>query len=258
MFKKLKKRKNRQAIKRNLPSRKVLIILTVAVILCACLILIGKYLYNSPEFIIKEVDVVGEGVTGSYLSEELSHVGLGENIFAINIKDTERSIKNDYFEVKDICVERTFPNRLIFHVNRRKTTALISSGYYYPVDKEGVILKDVSRTGPDGLPVIRGVYLTRRDIGKKCSSPKLVKSLILLEELSKSKILESYNVSIIDAASSNNLSFYIDDGLQIKIGGGSFADRLKLLEKVLDDPDVDLMGIRYIDLRFKDVIIGPK
>lgn len=259
-----KRRNSRRAgnlvptLKKGLLSRKTLIVLIIAGIFFTCFILVRNYLCNSPEFIVKETQVEGESIANSYLSRELSDVGLDDNIFALSIKNIEKSIKNSYFEIKDIRVERIFPNKLILYVIKRKAIALIGSKYHYPVDEEGMVLKDVSRTRREGLPLIRGIYLTKRDIGKKCASPKLAKSLKLLKELAKSNIPESYDISEIDAAGRKNLSFYIDDGLEIKIGGDNFRNRLKQLGKVLNDPDIDLKGIRYIDLRFKDVVIGPK
>jgi len=258
------KRRTRRAgnlvptLKKGLFSQKTLIVLIIAGILFTCFVLVRNYLYNSPEFIVKETQVEGEGIGDSYLSRELSDVGLEENIFALSIKNIEKSIKNSHFEVKDIRVERIFPNKLILYIIKRKAIALIGSRYHYPVDEEGMVLKDVSRTRREGLPLIKGIYLTKRDIGKKCTSPKLAKSLKLLEELARSNISESYDISEIDAAGRKNLSFYINDGLEIKIGGDNFRNRLKRLEKVLNDPDVDLKGVRYIDLRFKDAVIGPK
>lgn len=246
------------AIKKVLLSRKASVVLIVVVILITCVVLVRNYIYNSPEFIVKEIELRGDGVEDSHLSEELSNKAVDENIFSVNINRIARSIKDDYFEVKNISVERIFPDKLVFHVEKRKAIALISSRYYYPVDEEGVILKGGSKNRSGDLPVITGIYLREKDIGRTILNAGLEKSLTLLNELSKSGVSDSYNISSIDADNSRNLSFYIDDGVQIKIGGDDFRARLRNLKKVLEDPEVDLKDIRYVDLRFKDVIIGPK
>jgi len=253
-----KKRQNKKNAEKASFSKKFPVIIVSVIILVTCLVLIRNYLCNAPDFVIEKVVLKGENLAGTYLFDELSQVGMGENIFTVNISDTVSSMKKEYFEIKDIRARRVFPNKLTFYIEKRKAVALIKSRYYYPVDKEGVILRGVKRTIKEGLPVINGVHISKKDIGRKERSQRLSKSLDLLEEMSKSGILDSYNISEINAANKRNLSFYIDDGLEIRIGGEDFRGRLKVLKKTLKDPNVNPLDIRYIDLRFKDVIIGAK
>jgi len=251
-------RKVAPAAKKVLFSPRRISILIVALILATGLFIVRNYFLNSPDFIIKEVELRGENVPGSYLADELSRMAVDENMFAVNLKDIESSVKRDYFEIKDIHVKRIFPNKMVFFIERRKAIALLSSKQYYSVDDEGMILKDVSKNRRERLPVIKGIHVREKDIGKRLISPAWGKAQKLLEELSKTGIAESYDISQIDVANSRNLYFYIDDGLQIKIGGEDFKKRLRNLKRVLSDPEIDSSDIRYIDLRFKDIVIGPK
>jgi len=263
MARKRKSRKRRQkaqpaARKRIVISRKAIVALVVLLILGTCFMLVRNYLLNSPEFIVSEVELRGEGLTDSYLYTELVRKGADENIFSVDVRDIEHSIKSGYFEVKDLRVEKVLPDKLIFHIDKRIPIALIGSRYYYPVDADGMILKSMGKRMREGLPLIRGINVDERDVGKVFDSVKLVRSLELLRELSASGLVETFDITSIDAASSRNLSFYIDGGVEVKMGGNNFKDRLINLKKVLGDPEIHLADIRYIDLRFKDVVVGPK
>ncbi len=49
-----------------------------------------------------------------------------------------------------------------------------------------------------------------------------------------------------------------DVSAQRTIGGGHFIERLKILDQTLKSVGLDREKIRYIDLRFDDVVIGPR
>jgi len=219
---------------------------------------VKNYLSTSEAFRIKEIGLIGVPHSDPYLTEELNSIGLGENIFSININEIESAVKRDYFEVKDIRVSRVFPNKLKFDVGVRVPVALIGYRRFYPVDREALVLRRIAKDEAGDLPFIAGVSAGEREVGKILQNRALKKAVMLLEELSKSGVTEDYHIARIDAASSRNISFMIDDGVQIKIGGEDFKRRLSLLKKVLSGPGVNLAEIRYIDLRFKDPVIGPK
>ena len=48
------------------------------------------------------------------------------------------------------------------------------------------------------------------------------------------------------------------DGIEIRIGNNHFIERLKILDQTLRTLALDAAKIRYIDLRFDDVVIGPR
>jgi len=69
---------------------------------------------------------------------------------------------------------------------------------------------------------------------------------------------QEHEIHMVDVSDEKNLSLYIEDGIEIKIGGEKFRERLNRFNKTFESGKVDKNRIRYIDLRFGDVIIGPK
>jgi len=94
--------------------------------------------------------------------------------------------------------------------------------------------------------------------GRRCASENLRCALDLLSEVRKSRYLSKYRLAAIDAGDIKNLSFYLNDGLEIKIGYEHFKDRLALLVRTLKDPRLVLERIRYIDVRFDDAVVSPR
>ena len=109
-----------------------------------------------------------------------------------------------------------------------------------------------SRYAESGTPF--KVYRARELV----ENPKIRNAFLLLDALDESSTLSDYTVTAIDVSSYRNLSFYLENGIEVKIGGEDFPNRLKKLKITLANPDLDKENIKYIDLRFKGVVIGPK
>ena len=71
-------------------------------------------------------------------------------------------------------------------------------------------------------------------------------------------VLKKHSLSKIDITDPKNVSFYVDREIEVKIGESHWIERLKILEQTLKSVELDATRIRYIDLRFDDVVIGPR
>jgi len=67
-----------------------------------------------------------------------------------------------------------------------------------------------------------------------------------------------YGVDNVDTKDLSNISFYLRNGIEIRIGGENFKERIMVLAKTLKDPRLMMDRIKYIDLRFGDAVIGPR
>ena len=95
-------------------------------------------------------------------------------------------------------------------------------------------------------------------MGRSFNSDQLNKVFKLLSAINETDLLSEHDLGSIEASDYRNLSFYIEDGIEVKIGSDDFKKRLGLLKRTFSDQRVDKSEIRYIDLRFDDVAIGPK
>jgi cell division septal protein FtsQ len=224
-------------------------------------LLIMAFLHGSDYFRLKAVESRGfaEQARAVSVNTELLKQFMNKNIFDIDIKSIARYLASKYPDARSVEVWRALPNKLAVRVNFRKPVAMLGESKFYPVDEEGVVLFNVEAKTQSGLPVISGVEAVFEGKPvKKIEAKNLKIALDLLKEIKRSRFLDSYRLSAIDAANLSDMAFYLNDGLQIRIGFENFRDRLLKLKDTLRDTRLVKDKIKYIDLRFDGVTIGPK
>jgi cell division septal protein FtsQ len=166
---------------------------------------------------------------------------------------------DNYHEILTLNLTRAFPDTVVATIALRKAVAQLYQEYYYPVDRDGVILSGVKDSPLNTLPVINGVYANlSTQVGKLVDSNQLKKTLLLLKELKSSGILNEHTLMAIDISNIRNAVFFLENGLEVKVGYEDFALRLENLKKVLRDPKLKPTDVKYIDLRFREPVIGLK
>ncbi len=204
------------------------------------LLLVSEY------FNIKEVITNNEDVDLSYLK--------GSNIFSVNFKKVSRKLNSSYPEYRMITLLRNLPNCIIVDFKKRVPLAYVKLYRFFAVDEEAVLFNtDEIRAD---LPIIFG--LQTKIFGPKSGQKHQVKelnlALDLIKTMSKTKPLQEYKIDKISAYRSKNLSFFILDNLEVKIGE-DIKDKLKIFSSLLPHIASELHRIRYIDLRFKEPVI---
>ncbi len=163
-------------------------------------------------------------------------------------------------EVKRARIIRTLPDGLIVEVEERLPFAQIRSNRYFPVDGDGVILPGVRNYPDQNLPMIVGIGL-KGDlvrVGKPYISTRLDKALDLLDAISSSESLKEKRVTRVDVRDLEDISFWTNENIEVRVGSGDFLAKIKLMDEVLKDLRPRERDIKYIDLRFGDVAIRWK
>jgi len=184
---------------------------------------------------------------------------LGQNIFSFNISSASQEIQKDHPELKSVWILRDFPNRLTLKLVPRMPIAQVGQRSFFLTDEEGVVLTELRDTIREDLPIITGIgWRLFRKVGHKDDSQRMTKALSLLKAVNESDFIDKHRLAKIDASDYRNLSFFIEDGLEIKIGHSNFQDRLEKLDKTLASMSMNKDEIKYVDLRFDDVVLGTK
>lgn len=186
------------------------------------------------------------------------------NIFKINLKELSERIIAEHPEILKAEVRRFLPDKVTIKLKHRLAFARIEpQGYSYKtlfVDKEGFILKEVDSASFNTLPKITGINteLARIREGKQSESIQLTKALSLLKEIVAFGDGVDYEVTRIDVTSYKNLSFFMNNGIEVRIGAGNFKERISLLNRTISELQTDNYQPEYIDLRFGDPIVGTR
>ena len=241
------------------------ILLGVIIILIAAgLIFAGvwTFIMKSDYFKVATVEIrsdfINEGVAASTSNELLRLYG-GKNVFGVNLSNISRSLSAIYPDAKDIVVSLGLPDRIIAKLIFRRPVALVGDNKYYPIDEEGFVLSSINYKSLKDLPVISGIDI-RRETARRSRkvSRNLGLAIELIKKLKASRFLTSWSVNTVDAGDAKNIVFYLKGGVEVRIGAEDYTNRLKVLDKTLHDTRLLMDRIKYIDLRFKDVVIGPK
>ena len=237
-----------------------LIMILAAVLLAA--VGVRALVFRSDYFRVKTVEIRSDFLDDNLAastSNELLRLYGGKNVFGINMGNVSRSLGAVYPDAKNIVVTIGLPDRIIAALRFRRPVALVGDSKYYPIDEEGIVLSSINYKSLKDLPVILGIDIRRETASRaRGVSRNLGLSIELLKKIKKSRFLSSWSANTIDAGDAKNLILYLKGGAEVRIGAEDYTNRLKSLEKTLRDTRLVMDRIKYIDLRFKDVVIGPK
>jgi len=190
---------------------------------------------------------------------EYANLTAGMKLFGLNLKRISEKLE-ELVEVEKAEVRKVFPGKLVIEIEEREPFAQIRAGQYYLLDKQGVILSDKSYAPYVDLPLIVGVGVRRDKLkaGERYESMKLTRALDLLKAISESTSLSLSDVATVNVRFPDDIFFKMKEGLEIKIGKGDFKGKLSVLDRASQDVFSEQKNIKYIDLRFGDVIVKPR
>lgn len=217
------------------------------------------YAVNSSTFQLSEVKILNIGSMTQDQAFRFCDLQRSENLIHIDLIAVQQVIKRNHPEFKEVRVRRVLPNRIEVLLKRRTPAAQLALSKYVQIDKDFVVLPGASAAPFRNLLIIEGgaVSPAGMPIGATVSDPATKKALKLAEVIKRSQVLAKHFLSKVDIADPKNISLYVD-GVEIRIGNGHFAERLKILDQTLRTVDLDSSKIAYIDLRFDDVVVGPR
>jgi len=221
--------------------KKFLLILLILILITW----LGKQLYNSHLFDIKEIKITGNRRVTDEKILQLSQIAPGLSLLKISPREIRNALASEVW-VKEIEIIRHFPRTLELRVKEREPFASLAiDGHFFLIDQEGVVLEYL-KSGPIG-PVIRDVKPAEIEIGKKVQSDSLANAIACLENL-----LPSLGQSIkeISAPSMDDLSFITSEGIRIIYGRAEeMAKKKYILNAILSQAKINNEKIEYIDIR---------
>lgn len=218
------------------------------------------YAVNSATFQLKEVKVLNIGTLTPQQAFAFCELQPGENLITLDLVGVQEVIKRKHPEFKEVRVARVLPNRVEVLLKRRTPAAQVTFSRYIQVDKDLVILPGSSSVPFKNLTIIEGAPTPREGlyVGVMIQDEMTKKAMRLADMIKRSNILRKHLLTKVDISDPKNIAFFADNDIEIKIGDSHIIERLKILDQTLKTIELDSHKIRYIDLRFDDVVIGPR
>lgn len=230
-------------------------------------VLLGAWavLYNSTVFSIETVNVKGvEHLTGEEMTA-LANVPADTTLLRVDSESIINRVKQSSW-VKDVQVNRVFPNTLEISVTERPVAAIAeipadsgSSVKLWAIADDRIWLMPIPEAGSEAAATtsskvyedvenVRHItnlpFGTKAEIGKTCSDDVVNNVLSILEGMTTDL---SGQVTKVSAASVAETTLYLDNGVEIAFGAAeSIRDKERVIQKILEEnPD----GVAYINVR---------
>ena len=233
----------------------------VSVFIIFVLFAIGKWAFfvfkQSGYFAVK--DIWYESTLKSIESTELSNLK-GKNLFDIDLQKIQSQLQRRYPQYRQLMVLKRFPDQILVVAKKRSPLAQAKiKGRQVALDGNGIVLS-TSGDFEDNLPLITGIHTIKGNVqaGAVLESEDLRLALNIIKMFKAEKSLSSYRISKIDIANLSEIYFYILDNLRIVIDQEDVGHQLQLLGLVLSQAKIDTNKVRYVDLRFKEPILGKR
>lgn len=243
-------------MRRQRPEFPLKLISSIIIIFLTVFFIIGyldRIRRNSEYFKIK--DIVAKGVD----SIDLSNFK-GRNIFMLNLQEESKRLSALYPTYKRIRLIKVLPNRLFVDFISRKPLGIVKLYRYFCVDEDATLFDVPAQLQKLDLPLILG--LDTKIFGPKPGRIYNIKELNLaldiIKEVDKNRNLKDYKIKIIDVANLANATFFLNEGLEIKLGGDDIRNKINILSSLLIQLKSEQRNIEYIDLRFKEPVIKFK
>lgn len=258
------KRKRKKIAERNFSFVKIIVGKFVLTVLFFVTVLAGifygvrHFFLNSPIFDIKKVAInTSKGYFFEQGEKNITKLYKGRNIFLVDLKQIQLLFENEFPQVKEVEVRRTFPDRIEINVMGREPLAVINFYGGIIVDKNAVVLAIGKK--PKDLVEIRGItfFMNIPKNGETIKNEFLNKALLLCEALYENMTVYRQEIKHIDISDRSNIVLGFCDA-EIKIGTDGFLEKISKLKEIREDPNMRMGDIKYIDLRFEDSVISFK
>lgn len=215
-------------------------------------------LSNFSYFSLSEVYVKDHFILTGQDALDFSGLRKGYNLFSVNLKAVSGNIKRNHPEYEEVVAKRVLPDRIEIIIKERKAVFQIKLSKFYPVDNNGFIIPYAKDYAYPVLPIIIGIDPREAELNRFSGSPRIKKALELISMINEKGFSWRRNVSKINLTSPEDISLYLNSGLEIKLGSGPYLEKMTRLQQVLMEIRNRSLDPAFVDLRFKDVIIAPR
>jgi cell division protein FtsQ len=240
--------------RRNIKRKFVLFVKITAILFMLGALVFGfNYLYNSKYFKIKSVIVNGNSHYSSEQVITIADVEIGANIFEINKKNIEDKLAAELTWANSISLRKVFPDRIEISITERKPyIRLVYGGKYFILDKEAVVLDEISGGEPSlysGYLLVKNGIKFYPEIGEKIAKKSILGAADIYDALDvelKNIIKEAF----ISGSTNSDIVLVTFDDKQIIFGtSDKIVDKNAILRQILTQIYENEITYSVIDLR---------
>jgi len=218
---------------------------------------VSKYLTDSSYFEVKSIVI---DTSLPFIQKRDLRAIEGKNIFTIDLAKVQKKLLLQYPQVSELKIVKDFPNQITIKAVKRDPYAQIL------LPNKNVIIDDFARVlsveenQVRHLPSFQGLPEKLGDIsiGYPVRDLKISLGLNIVKAFRSHDSLREFGIDRIDLNNTSKVSLTLQNDLAVYLERDNLFRKTEILGVILNDPKVDLKDVKYIDLRFKEPIIGKK
>ena len=214
----------------------------------------GWWLFTSSIFTVREVEVRGAHAVSRERILEAAGIEPGTSLFLVDPRVVVERVQA-LPEVQRADLVRELPNRVTVMVEERKPFTLVHAGRLHWIDESGHVIGRESQAVTSPAPVISGLDETELLSLPAAPNGKARDAIRLIRALLRSGSPLASEISEIDMSSVDGPVLYTVGGIEVRLGGEDWDERLARLEGVLAQTAVRDGAVRTVDLRFRDQVV---
>ena len=216
----------------------------------------AQALFDSRYFKIKTVEI--DRTLGFLDKKDFTSLN-GKSIFSVDVARFQRSLTGKYPQMAQANITKKFPNKILVLAKKRAPFAQVYiQNKTFLIDDQGIILFGAPEKGEE-FPLISGIFSRRRiTTGSVLGGESTLLALNIIKEFENNHSLSPYVVKKIDVDNLKEIDFHLSNGLKIIVDKTDIERKMNTLAMVLARNRLDTAQVKYIDLRFKDPILGTK
>ena len=212
------------------------------------------FLTNDPIFDVKDVQV----------EQSISFIDVGplkglkgQNIFTVDLVKIHRHIAHQYPQIAQLRIVRQLPDTIKVLAKKRDILLQVQAhNKYLVIDTEGVTM--FYTTERWAFPLARGIPLEKDKIilGAVASIKELNLVVDLFRQLKSHPHTSRLKVVEVAAGNLSKIELRVMPNIQIIIDQDNLAAKVEMLEVFLQNGKINWNQVKYMDVRFKEPIIG--
>lgn len=217
---------------------------------------VSHFMLNAEYFKVTQITI--EPSLQFISMEELAKIK-GNNIFSLDIKKIQKRLSFKYPQISDLRVERHLPNQIHVGATKRYPFAQVQIGEdILTVDKNAIILSGKSKR-EDKITLITGLKKqSRYRLGLPLNDVTIKTAIQIIKLFQEDDILTYQRIERMDISNTSKIFIYLSSDLKIIMDKENMTKKIKQLSLVLSQGHVSSRDAKYVDLRFKEPIIGTK
>lgn len=223
-----------------------------------------RQITNSNFFRVKRIKIRGDI---GWLEKTTSPL-INRNLMNVDLKKVENVLRREHPEIETIVLSKLWPDTIYVRFTLKRPIAIIQGAQdSFLVDSHGFSLSRAKyEKSTDNLPLISGIGRNELErISRLGIDEKLAAAINIIQLFSRPERLGNYKLIRADVSKVSESTFFINKNIasgqcmiQVNVGIGGYVQKLRIFEIFLKKTDFDWSNINYIDLRFKEPIVGLK